>query len=86
MIAETLRCDGCGKMRVGFPGKDTIDLGLSTALGAALTRFRLAGLIHFVTTVGRALFHLIARFLPGVVSYIPATTLKVKTVQRHKLL
>jgi hypothetical protein len=65
-------------------------LGLSTALSTAFTRFRLLTPIHFVTAIARAFVRafvpLTARFLPGVVGYIPAATLKVKTVQRHKLL
>jgi hypothetical protein len=65
-------------------------LGLSIALGAAFARFRLVTLIHFVTAIARAFVRafvrLTARFLPGVVGYIPTATLKVKTVQRHKLL
>jgi len=66
--------------------KDAMDSGLSGALGAAFARFRLATLIHFVTIIGRAFLRLNARVLPGVVGYIPTTTLKVKTVQRDKLL
>jgi hypothetical protein len=57
-----------------------MDLGLSGAIGAAFAGFRLNALILFVTTIGRALVHLTARFFPGVVGYIPAIALKVKTV------
>jgi len=63
-----------------------MDLGLSTALGAAFARFRLATLILFITTIASASLRLTARFFSGVVGYIPAIALKVKTVQRNKLL
>ena len=61
-------------------------LRLGGTLGAAFARFRLAAFILFITAIGRASVRLTARILPGVVGYIPATTLQVKTVQRYKLL
>ena len=68
------------------PGNDPIDLGLSGALGVAFALFRLANFIRFFTTVARAIVCLNAGFFPGIIGYVPATALKVKTVQRHKLL
>ena len=59
---------------------------LGAALGAAFARLRLATFILFITAIGRASVRLTAGILPGVVGYIPATTLQVKTVQRYKLL
>ena len=70
----------------GWPLLDELLGRLSTALGAAFAFFRFLSLIHFVTTIARAFVPLSARFLPSVVGYIPAATLKVKTVQRHELL
>jgi hypothetical protein len=69
----------------GIPRNDAIDLGLSGALGSAFALFRLANFIRFVTTVARAFLCLDARFFPGIVGYVPAIALKVKTVQRHEL-
>ena len=64
----------------GAPRNGAIDLGLSGALAAAFALFRLTNFIRFVTTVARAFVSLNSRFSPGIVGYIPATALEVKTV------
>lgn len=59
-------------------------LGLTCTLGAAFAGFRLALRIHCVNTIARGFVPLAAGFPAGVVGHIPATTLKVKAVQRHE--
>ncbi len=54
-------------------------------LGARITLFGLARLFLIGGTFARACGGLTASFLASIVSYIPASALKVKSVQRHQL-